>query len=72
MLEIFLVEINTGVRKGCSHSPALFNIPLHFIIAKWYKEDITGIPLSKYQQLLKLKLNKVRTKQCLDLCSWRA
>jgi hypothetical protein len=45
------VEINEGVCQGCPHSPTLFNIYLDEIITKWQKQDITGIKLSKNQQL---------------------
>jgi hypothetical protein len=45
------VEINKGVRQGCSLSLTLFNIYLDEIITKWQKQDITGIKLSKKQQL---------------------
>ena len=34
--------------------PSFFNICIVEIITKWQKEDITGIPLSKHQQLLTL------------------
>ena len=38
-----LVEINKGVRQGCSFSPTSFNIYLDEIITKWQNQDITGI-----------------------------
>jgi len=46
-----LVEINKGVHQGYPLSPTLFNIYLDKIITKWQKQDITGIKLSKNQQL---------------------
>ena len=45
------LEINKGVHQGCPHSPTLFNIYLDEIITKWQNQDITGIKLSKNQQL---------------------
>ena len=46
-----LVEINRGVCQGCPLSSKLFNIYLDEIITKWQNQDITGIKLSKNQQL---------------------
>jgi len=46
-----LVEINKGVRQGCPLPPTLFNVYLDEIITKWQNQDITGIKLSKNQQL---------------------
>ena len=37
--------------QGCHISAALFNVYLDEIITKWQKQDITGIKLSKTQQL---------------------
>jgi hypothetical protein len=45
------VEINKGVHQSCPLSPTLFNIYLDEIIIKWQEQDITGIKLSKSQQL---------------------
>ena len=45
------VEINKGIRQACPLSPTLFNIYFDNIITKWLKQDITGIKLSKNQQL---------------------
>jgi hypothetical protein len=47
-------EINKAVPQVCPLSPTLFNIYLDKIITKWQKQDITGIKLSKNQQLSKL------------------
>ena len=44
-------EMNKAVRQGCPLLPALFNIYLDEIITKWQKQDVTGIKLSKTQQL---------------------
>jgi len=49
-------EINKGERQGCPLSPTPFNIYLDEIITKWQKQDITGIKLSKNQQLSTLLL----------------
>ena len=51
-----LVEINKGVYQGCHLSPTPFNIYLDKIITNWQKQDLTGIKLSKNQQLSKLLL----------------
>ena len=45
------VEINIGARQGCPLSSTLFSIYLDEIVTKWQKSDITGIKLSKNQQL---------------------
>jgi len=45
------VEINKGARQGCPLSSTLFSIYLDEIVTKWQKSDITGIKLSKNQQL---------------------
>jgi hypothetical protein len=45
------VEINKQVGQGCPRSPTLFNIYLDEIITKWQKQELTGIRLSKNQQL---------------------
>ena len=44
------VEIK-GVHQGYLLSPTLFNIYLDEKITKWQKQDVTGIKLSKNQQL---------------------
>ena len=49
-----LDEINKGVCLDCPLLPILFNMYLDDIKTKWQKEDIKGIPLPKYQQLLML------------------
>ena len=46
-----VVEINKGVRQGCPLSRTQFNIYLDGIITKWQNQDITGVKLSKNQQL---------------------
>jgi len=48
------VEINKGVCQGCPFSSTLFNTHLDEIIIKWQNQDLTGIKLSKNQQLSKL------------------
>jgi len=48
---IKLVEINKAVHQGYPLSPTLFNIYLDEIITKWQNQDVTGIKLSKNQQL---------------------
>jgi len=45
------VKINKRVHQGCPLSPTLFNIYLDEIITKWQNQDITGIKLTKNQQL---------------------
>ena len=49
-----LVEINKGVRQVCPLAPTLCNIYLDEIITKRQNQDISGIKLSKNQQLLVL------------------
>ena len=49
-----MVEINKGVRQGCPLLSTLFNIYLDEIITKWQNQDITGIKLSKNQELTTL------------------
>ena len=44
-------ENNKGAPQGCPLSPTLFNTYLDEIITKWQNQDITGIKLSKNQQL---------------------
>jgi hypothetical protein len=46
-----LVEINKGVCQVCPLAPTLINIYVDEIITKWQNQDITGIKLSKNQQL---------------------
>ena len=46
-----MAGLNKGVHQVCPLSPTLFNIYLDEIITKWQKQDITGIKLSKNQQL---------------------
>jgi hypothetical protein len=50
------VKIIKGGSQGCPLSPTLCNIYLDEIITKWQKQDITGIKLSKNQQLSMLLL----------------